>query len=75
MWKPVIATSVDGMPEVVTTPDAGILVKERTVKGIKDAISTLFQSYPDRNETRKHTEGFSWNIIVEKLSQLMKQAI
>jgi glycosyltransferase involved in cell wall biosynthesis len=73
--NPVIATNVGGTPEVVTTPEAGVLIKQRTAEGIKDAISTLFQSYPDRNETRKHAEGFSWNVTVDKLSQLMTQAI
>jgi glycosyltransferase involved in cell wall biosynthesis len=72
---PVVATNIGGTPEVIKKPEAGILIKERTVKGIVDAVTTLFDSYPDRNETRNYAEGFSWQETVDNLLRLMKQSI
>jgi glycosyltransferase involved in cell wall biosynthesis len=72
---PVVATNIWGTPEVIQKPEAGILIQERTAKGIVEAITTLFACYPDRNNTRKYAEGFSWQETVDNLFQLIKQSI
>ncbi len=71
---PVVATNVGGTPEVIKKPEAGVLIKERTAKGIVDAVTTLFACYPDRSETRNYAEGFSWQKTVENLLQVIKQS-
>jgi glycosyltransferase involved in cell wall biosynthesis len=58
---PVAATRIWGTPEVVTTPAAGVLMKERSVEGVRDGIQTLLSQMPDRAETRRHAEQFSWD--------------
>jgi len=57
---PVVATKVWGTPEVVTQAEAGILVDERSVSGITSGVRTLLEDYPDRKQTRRYAEKFSW---------------
>jgi glycosyltransferase involved in cell wall biosynthesis len=57
---PVVASSVGGTPEVVTAPEAGLMMAERTPEALADAVRRLFEHYPDRSATRRYAEGFSW---------------
>jgi glycosyltransferase involved in cell wall biosynthesis len=57
---PVIANTVGGTPEIVTSPDAGLLIAERSAEALAEAIRRLFSQYPDRGATRRHAERFSW---------------
>jgi len=57
---PVVASRVGGTPEVVTAPEAGLMMAERTPEALADAVRRLFGHYPDRNATRRYAEGFSW---------------
>lgn len=57
---PVIATNIWGTPEVVSTPEAGVLMNERSGAGLADAWVRLFASYPARAATRAYAERFSW---------------
>ena len=68
---PVIASSVGGAVEVVTSQSAGLLLKERSVKGITNAVTILFQSMPRIEETRHHAEQFSWERTVKTMNKLL----
>jgi glycosyltransferase involved in cell wall biosynthesis len=57
---PVIATPVDGTPEVVASADAGRLTHGRSAAAIVVAVETLFADAPARDATRRYAEGFSW---------------
>ena len=57
---PVVATAVGGIPEVMTAPEAGVLMKERTAAGIAAAVRQLFDHYPLREATRRFAETLSW---------------
>lgn len=57
---PVVATNIWGTPEVVSTPDVGRLMHERSATALAEAVNALFADYPDRNKVRHHAEGFSW---------------
>ena len=58
---PVVASNVWGTPEVVSTPAAGILVRERTPVAFSNAIRGLLANPPPRFATRSHAEAFSWD--------------
>lgn len=58
---PVVATGVDGTPEVVCSPDAGVLMSERSASGVVEAVRQLRASRPLREATRSHAEQFSWD--------------
>lgn len=57
---PVVATNIWGTPEVVSTPSAGLLMRERAAPALAEAVMSLFAAYPERDEVRRHAEGFSW---------------
>ena len=65
---PVLASSVGGAVEVVTSQPAGLLLEERSVKGLTNGVTSLFQSMPRLEETRDHAEQFSWERTVKNLS-------
>jgi len=65
---PVIATNVGGVPEIIRSSEAGIIINERTTKELVKAINAIMNNYPSRNETRKYAESFGWeNIIKEQI--------
>jgi len=57
---PVVATDIWGTPEVVSTPVAGRLVKERTGLVFAHELEKLLADMPDRTLVRRFAEGFSW---------------
>ena len=69
---PVIATTVGGNPEVVSCPDAGILLSERSAKSIAEGVHKLFTCYPDRSRTRRYAEKFDWYEISELQMNLFR---
>jgi glycosyltransferase involved in cell wall biosynthesis len=72
---PVVASSVDGTPEVVTDAVAGLLVGERSGPAFAAAIARLFQALPDRGRTRAYAERFSWQATTEGQLALFGQII
>jgi teichuronic acid biosynthesis glycosyltransferase TuaC len=62
---PVIATNIWGTPEVVSTPDAGVLMPQRSGPGLAQAWASLFANYPQRAATRAHAETFSWDATTQ----------
>lgn len=45
---------------MVSAPEAGVLVAERTPAAIAEAVQRLFARHPDREATRRYAEAFSW---------------
>ncbi|CAM9105400.1 unnamed protein product, partial [Phaeothamnion confervicola] len=58
---PVVASNVWGTPEVVTSPEAGVLMQARTAQGVAQGVRALFENLPSRDKTRRYAEGFSWD--------------
>jgi teichuronic acid biosynthesis glycosyltransferase TuaC len=58
---PVVASNVWGTPEVVASPEAGVLMSERTAHGLAQAVQKLRDAYPDRAATRRYAQMFSWD--------------
>ena len=58
---PVVACRVGGTPEIVTAPEAGVLLPERSAPALVRGLNNLFTHYPDRTATRRHAEQFSWS--------------
>jgi teichuronic acid biosynthesis glycosyltransferase TuaC len=72
---PVIATKVGAAPDLVTTPEAGRLLKERTPYAIAETVRDLLSQYPDRNATRRHAERFSWDEPIRNQIGLYRRVI
>lgn len=58
---PVVASNVWGTPEVVASPAAGVLMRERSARGVADAVAALRADYPSHAATRKYAESHSWD--------------
>jgi teichuronic acid biosynthesis glycosyltransferase TuaC len=58
---PVVATNVNGTPEVVRDPKLGILVQERSAPALSQAIRQLRRLSPQRDAVRAYAEQFSWD--------------
>jgi glycosyltransferase involved in cell wall biosynthesis len=57
---PVVASPVWGTPEVVTEPEAGVLMPTIDAAGVVAAVKRLFETPPERSATRRFAEGFDW---------------
>jgi teichuronic acid biosynthesis glycosyltransferase TuaC len=72
---PVVASNVWGTPEVVASPDAGVLMSERTPQGLADAVQALRTHYPDHTATRRYAEKFSWDDTTQGQIDLFEKII
>jgi teichuronic acid biosynthesis glycosyltransferase TuaC len=72
---PVVATSVGGMPEIVASTDAGLVVSERTAEAVARGLRQLFSSLPDRAATRRYAEQFSWAATTKGQLELFRHVL
>ncbi len=72
---PVVASNVWGTPEIVATPEAGVLMVERSVPALANAVERLFANYPDRAATRAYAEQFSWDATTKGQRDLFEQIL
>jgi glycosyltransferase involved in cell wall biosynthesis len=57
---PVVATRVNGTPEVVAEAHAGRLADVRDVPNLHRALTELLADYPEQARVRAYAERFSW---------------
>jgi glycosyltransferase involved in cell wall biosynthesis len=57
---PVVATNVNGTPEVLRDPALSVMVEQRSAAALADAIQQLRARLPDRAAVRAYAEQFSW---------------
>jgi glycosyltransferase involved in cell wall biosynthesis len=72
---PVVATNVWGTPEVVSAPEAGVLMEERSAQGVVDAVRRLRASYPSHDATRRYAERFSWEETTQGQLNLFREVM
>lgn len=72
---PVVASNVWGTPEVVAAPEAGVLMRERTGRGVADAVTALRGALPAHGATRHYAERFSWNETTEGQLRLFERVL
>jgi len=72
---PVIASNVWGTPEVVSAPEAGMLMEERTPASLAASVRLLRANYPDHQATRRYAERFSWDDTTQGQLDLFQQVI
>ena len=58
---PVVATAVGGIPEVMTSKEAGMLVNSFDVAELVAAVEAVVRSGHDRRSVRKFAQQFSWS--------------
>lgn len=57
---PVIATNVGGIPEIINSGVAGILLDDRTPMAIANAVHQLFENYPSIHDVVEFSRQFTW---------------
>jgi glycosyltransferase involved in cell wall biosynthesis len=63
---PVIATPVGGVPELVTDPEAGRLMRQRDVAELVRCIGELRANPPDRDRIRSGALKFDWASVARR---------
>ncbi|MBF0189592.1 MAG: glycosyltransferase family 4 protein [Magnetococcales bacterium] len=71
----VAATNVWGAPEVVTAPEAGVLIEARTPSAIAAAVRRLLAMPSDPVATRRHAERFSWEATTQGQLKLFNEIL
>lgn len=74
--KPVIATNVGGLPDVVTDGKTGYIVDCGDAKQLADAIIKYYQYNMEETfveNVRKEAYRFSWDRLVEKIDTVMSR--
>ena len=72
---PVVATRNWGTPEIVSAPEAGCLVDQRTPEAIAEAVAKILATMPDRAKTRAFAEAFSWDETTEGQIRLFSSCL
>jgi glycosyltransferase involved in cell wall biosynthesis len=62
---PVVATRTGGIPEILTVPEAGTMMAERSVGGLIEAVAQLRAGPPVRDATRRYAQMFGWTATTE----------
>jgi glycosyltransferase involved in cell wall biosynthesis len=68
---PVLATDVNGTAEAVQSPEAGLLLPERTAACLAEAVRRLRANLPRREDTRRYAEQFGWGPIARANKALL----
>lgn len=78
--KPVVATRVGGVPDVVIDGQTGLLVPPADARSLAEAIITLLKDTPLRHKMSQRARQFaetelSWSSIAHKTLQVYQQAL
>jgi glycosyltransferase involved in cell wall biosynthesis len=78
--KPVVATTVGGIPEMIAHGKTGLLVPPRDARRLADAITTLLQNHTLRQAMRLHAlhqsrTDLSWESIAKRTMSVYDHAL
>jgi glycosyltransferase involved in cell wall biosynthesis len=71
---PVVATGVWGVPEVLVSPDLGIIV-EQTVASIAQGLRMALQKKWNREAIRRHAEGRTWDDVAVEVESYLASCL
>ncbi|MGH8615613.1 MAG: glycosyltransferase family 4 protein [Gammaproteobacteria bacterium] len=72
---PVVATGVWGTPEIVASPEAGVLMQERSPRSLVTSVRALFANCPGRSATRHYAEQFGWESTTRGQLELFSEIL
>jgi glycosyltransferase involved in cell wall biosynthesis len=70
---PAIATDIGGVPEIITAPVAGRLMRQRSPQCLSATVTELFAEYPERIAVRNYAEEFTWDATTEQQLNLFRE--
>jgi teichuronic acid biosynthesis glycosyltransferase TuaC len=71
---PVVATGTWGVPEVVVSPELGVIV-EQTPESISKGISTALQKKWDRDAIRRYAESRTWDDVAAEVEDYLASCL
>jgi glycosyltransferase involved in cell wall biosynthesis len=72
---PVVATRVGGVPEIVTAPEAGLMIEERAPAAIAAGVQRLLRIRAGAEKVRAHAQGFSWDDTIARQVALYRAVV
>ena len=60
--KPIIATRVGGIPEIINQNICGELIDTKSSQAVSDAINNILENTWDKEKIQQHSQQFSWSI-------------
>lgn len=72
---PVVASAIWGTPEVVASPEAGVLFDRIDADGVIKGVKRLFADLPERAATRRYAERFDWHATTQGQLTLFRRVI
>ena len=72
---PVIATNVGGIPEIISSERAGILLDDRSPLAIADAVNRLFENYPSTHDVVDFSRQFTWSRTTENQVKIFEEVL
>lgn len=73
--RPVVATNVGGIPDIIDTPDLGILVPPKNPEKLAAALETALNKHWDLKRANEKISSYSWSMNAEKLLEIIKVAL
>jgi glycosyltransferase involved in cell wall biosynthesis len=68
---PVIATAVGGIPEIITSPDLGLLVAADP-DSIAEGISFALRTKWDRDKLARYARSRSWDVVAKEVEGYLR---
>lgn len=72
---PVVAAATWGVPEILTSPDLGLLVKDRTPEAYSTAIGRALENRWDRESIREYAASRSWEKVADDLAVQFREVL
>ncbi|TLU65769.1 glycosyltransferase family 4 protein [Thalassotalea litorea] len=72
--KPVVATTVGGIPEIVTDKTS-ILIPEKTIEPLTNALDQALQKSWSQSDIVEHASQFDWQRNVNQVQQIIEQTL
>ncbi|KAA3603915.1 MAG: glycosyltransferase family 4 protein [Calditrichaeota bacterium] len=73
--RPVVATKVGGIPEIVNSDDLGILVSPENSNELTEALEKVFNTNWNRDKIVAASKRFSWNKFGENIDDFIKNIV
>ncbi len=72
---PVVACKTGGIPEVITSPVAGILIEKRSSDAIATALKELLLQNHNSTMVRMYAEKFSWDAVTQGQLEIFRNIL